>query len=67
MARQAWTAVITRQGFSIGLAEEGTKGYSPTEFRFATYEKAQAHADKLNKGTGLSTEEAFNIVADTMA
>lgn len=65
---RAYTAIVTRTGFSLGVAERGTAGYSLLREppAFATYEEAMAEASRRNQAVGLTDAEAFEIVADTM-
>ena len=62
----AWTAIVDERGYSVGIAEFGTRGYSPTTFRFPTYDAAKDFADEENRRMGLSPIEAAVIVCDTM-
>ena len=54
--------------YTIGIAHKDQPGFSrPVEFpAFETYDDAQKHADLLNKDIGLTTLEAWKIVASTM-
>ncbi len=63
-----FTAVIRDNGFALGAASEGTKGYSPTTYDgYETYEKASEHAKFLNDRLGWFDEkEAMRIVLGTM-
>lgn len=63
----AWTAIVDKDGFTLGVAEYGTAGYSPvSNDRFPTYEAASAEAHRRNTEMGLSDDQAFRIIADTM-
>lgn len=67
--RKAYTAVLDPELrlFIIGLAEEGTRGYTPFRHRtFERYEQAREFAGELNKDLGLTPKEAWAIVAGTM-
>ncbi|MBE3086271.1 MAG: hypothetical protein IMZ64_08655 [Bacteroidetes bacterium] len=64
--RHAFGPVIYGKGFSVGRAEEGVPGFTPTRPYCATYKEAQDHADALNKQLGLTPKEAWEIVASTM-
>ena len=64
----AFTAVIGAAGSTIGAAVENVRGYSKLSNmpEFATYAQAQDYADELNAKLGLTTLEAWKIVASTM-
>lgn len=66
----AWVAVVDESGFSLGLAEEGTKGYSPMKedqkITFPTYDAASEEAEARNGLLGLSNDDAAKIVFSTM-
>ena len=68
MSRVAFTAIVDRSGFSVGLAERGVAGYTPMpKFgRFPSWEAAKSKADEENRDLGLSPVEAFEIVASSM-
>ena len=64
----AFTAIITETGSSIGIAYQDTAGHYtmsnvPT---FDTYSEAQDYADTMNIKLGLTTLEAWKIVASSM-
>ena len=68
--RYAFTAVVVPEhGYIIGMATEGTRGYTPVsnEGVFSSYDEATARAKKMNEQAGLSEKEAFDIVIRTMA
>ena len=64
----AYAATVDEKGFGIGLAVSGEQGYHPRpdHCRFHTWEAAQAAAELLNEGLGLSRDVAFDVVASTM-
>jgi hypothetical protein len=64
----AYVATVTEQGFGIGIAERDSPGYwpAPDKGTFPTYEAASARASELNTATGLSLEEASEIVCSSM-
>ena len=67
--RRAYTAVTARGGgFELGLAFEGGSGYVAAELgRWEDYKTCQEQANNLNREIhGLSTVEAFKIVASSM-
>lgn len=68
MSKWAYTGIVDKTGFSIGRADEGTRGYTPvpSEGRFESYEAAQKHADKLNEARGMSAREGLLIALSTM-
>lgn len=68
MIDQVYVAVITDNGASIGIAQKGVKGYFTLDNmpEFETYAKAMDYADTLNDKLGLSSLEAWKIVASTM-
>ena len=64
----AYTAIITETGSSIGIAYQDTAGHytmdnMPT---FGTYSEAQDYADILNNKLGLSSLDAWKIIASSM-
>lgn len=64
----AAVAVITTEGFGIGIAERGLPGYRPTTYGPVTsYDEASRWAEAINSRMGLEPEEAFAIVASSMA
>ena len=64
----AYTAIIDADGYSIGRADVGTKGYTPvpTEGNFDTYEAATDRANAMNLEMGLEPKDAIEIVMGTM-
>jgi len=68
VARMAYTAITGRGGYTIGLAYEGTLGYSlePSFGVFPTWEDARAKSAELNKALGLTYSEGLAIAASTM-
>ena len=65
---QAFTAVITDTGATVGMATQNIKGYYLLDNmpEFKTYAEADAVAEEFNAKMGLSPLEAFKIVASTM-
>lgn len=68
MTRKAFTAVLVREGFGVGVAAEDEAGYwpLPDHGTFKTWDGAQAEADRLNEGLGLTKVQAWHIVASSM-
>ena len=68
MIDQVYVAVNTETGASIGIAKQGVKGYFPLDNmpEFKTYNEAMDHADALNSSGGISSLDAWKIVASTM-
>jgi len=68
MTDQVYVAVITDNGASIGIAKQGVKGYFTLDNmpEFKTYNEAMDHADTLNDKLGVSSLEAWKIVASTI-
>ena len=64
----AFTAIITETGAGIGVAYQDMAGHFTTSNTptFKAYPEAQEYADKLNADMGLSTLEAWKIVASSM-
>ena len=64
----AYTAIITETGSSIGIAYQDMAGHytmdnMPT---FQAYSEAQDYADILNNKLGLSSLDAWKIIASSM-
>ena len=68
MIDQVYVAVITDAGASIGIAKQDIRGYFTLDNmpEFKTYDQAMEYADTLNSKLGLSSLEAWKIVASTM-
>lgn len=66
--RFAYTAIVDQSGYSIGRADEGTRGYTPlpAEGRFPCYEDAKKRAEEMNIAMGLDPKDAVLIVLGTM-
>jgi hypothetical protein len=64
--KQAWTSIITDDGFSLGLATEGIRGYMRTSAWFPTYDEATATADRMNQQDGITVLQAHRIVASSI-
>ena len=64
----AFTAVTTDTGSTVGAAIENVRGYSKLSNmpEFKTYPEAHDYAEELNTKLGLTTLEAWKIVASTM-
>jgi hypothetical protein len=67
--RYAFTTVVDESGYSIGRADEGTKGYTPQpQFgKQSSWDAAQQKAAELNKDLGLAEEDVAKIVLGTMS
>jgi hypothetical protein len=67
-AEFAFTAVTTDTGATVGAAIQDISGYSNLSNmpEFKTYAEAMEYADTLNDKLGLTTLEAWRIVASTM-
>jgi hypothetical protein len=67
--KHAFSAIVDENGYSIGRADEGTRGYTPQpDFgAFPSWDAAKAKADELNKEFGLSEQEVARIVLGTMS
>lgn len=66
-ARYAYAPIVERTGYTLGRADEGTKGYTPVPgARFGSYEAARKEADERNAKLGLSKREAAAIILGTM-
>ena len=65
---KAFTAVVTGEGYGIGLTERDNPGYVPVrdEGPFESYEAAKTRADHMNERLGLAPVEAWKIVASSM-
>ena len=64
----AFTAITTETGASLAIATKGERGYSimlevPS---FPSYSEADDYANELNAKLGLSTLDAWKIVASSM-
>lgn len=67
MENTAAVPVVTSAGYSIGLADEGRKGYTPTTYTYETYYEAKHAAQLWNERNGLSVDRAASIVLSTMS
>lgn len=63
---RAAVAVVTQDGYSIGFADEGVSGYTPTTYTYDTYDDARTAAKLWNERAGLSTGRAAEIAISTM-
>lgn len=65
--KYAFTPVIIRDSWGLGIAVENEPGYNPLEGKFFdTRDEAQSFADDLNKYLKLSEREAMEIIITTM-
>ena len=64
----AFTAVTTETGATVSAAIQDISGYSNLSNmpEFKTYAEADSYATELNSKLGLSSLEAWKIVASTM-
>ena len=64
----AFTAIITDTGAGIGVAYQDMAGHFTTSNTptFKAYPEAQDYADTLNTKLGLSSLEAWKIIASSM-
>ena len=64
----AFTAIITDTGAGIGVAYQDIPGHFTTSNMptFKAYPEAQDYADTLNTKLGLSSLEAWKIIASSM-
>lgn len=67
----AWVAIINLDGqYTIGLAEQGIKGYSPLDrwnhITFPSYDSACKEAAQRNNHLGLTKDQALQIIGSTM-
>jgi hypothetical protein len=65
---RAWAFTGTLEGGhpTLGVAEYGIGGFTPTYVYFGTFADADRCAGSLNARMGLSKEDASRIVLDTM-
>ena len=63
---RAATAVVNADGYTIGYADRGVCGYTPTTYVFDSYEDAKACATAINAAWELSPAEVLEIVASSM-
>jgi hypothetical protein len=69
MSDIAYVSVIADNGFAIGLARQGVRGYTPlpTHGTFTSSDAAEAYVKSLNATElGLKSLEAWKIVASTI-
>lgn len=64
---RAAVAIVREHGYSIGFADEGVRGYTPTTYTYETYDEADAAAKLWNEGAGLTPRRAAEIALSTMA
>ncbi len=66
----AFVVITTKEGYTIGLAHKGVKGYTPGYGSFdnnKTYDQAARHVDELNENHyGHTKLEAARIVNSSM-
>ena len=65
--RAAYTAVTSEGGAILGVAIKGESGYYPTGWHYPSYDIAQQQAELMNARFGLTKQEAWEIVASSMA
>ena len=67
MARIAYVPVADKDGFTLGIAEEGTKGFAQTYYPMVpTYKEAWEWADSCNADVGITHNDAVEIMLSTM-
>jgi len=67
LGRFAYTAIVRPEGFILGKADYGTRGYTPVYGQtFKTWDAAKKAATDLNDANGVSRLEAEEIVFNTM-
>jgi len=71
IGKHAFTAIVVPEGFIIGRADYGIRGYTPIrvggfDFDFKTWDDAKKFADEQNQSIGLTKEQAMEIVFNTM-
>ncbi len=63
----AYAAIVCEGGFTLGIAQRDSPGYTPTNYdAVETYEAASAWADEANRRLGLTPAQAAEIVASSM-
>ena len=67
MNARAAVAVVTERGYSLGFADEGVRGYTPTTYTYETYEAAREAAALWNERAGLPPQRASEIVLSTVS
>jgi hypothetical protein len=60
------TGLVDEKGGFIGIVKAGERGYYPTEWRFPTYEAAQAYAKEYNQKLGVTEKDAIKMVLQSM-
>lgn len=63
---RAAVAVVTEDGYGVGLADRDIPGYTPTNYTPATYEEAKLIAQGINEASGLTDVEAGDIVLSSL-
>jgi len=64
----AYVAVVTENGFSLGIAKRDRPGYWKTDYgTVETMALAEMWAARANEKLGVSRSEAFDIVTSSMA
>lgn len=64
---RAAVAVVLSDGYSVGIADRGVPGYTPTTYDFHTYDEAKSCAASINElSYALTPQEAGEIVLSTM-
>jgi hypothetical protein len=64
--KQAWTSIITDDGYSIGLATESLAGYMRTSAWFGSEAEATATADRMNQQDGMTVLQAQRVIASSI-
>lgn len=64
----AYVAVISEEGYGLGVAVRDQAGYHPLRepLTFETYDEANTAARTMNERLGLSPREADEIIASSM-
>lgn len=64
---KAWTAVVEKRGFTLGIAVQDEPGYYQTDYpTVKTYDEAVKWADALNERMGVSKKDAMLIILSSM-
>jgi hypothetical protein len=63
---RAAVAVVIPDGYGVGLADYGIRGYTPTTYTPGTYEEARAIAARINNSMQLTPRQISEIVLSTM-
>jgi hypothetical protein len=63
---KAYYPIVSNNGWEIGVAVWGERGYYPTGKLFKTEEEAEVFCKGMNKHIGINEKQAYMIVAKTM-